>query len=170
MPTVILDGYTQFFQKTTLAKLIKATSGCGLKQAKDEVERLLDGEACRFKFDSIGEAQVFLRTAVEMGVLGCISGEVRKFSEAIKANDSVAIVIGANWVKWREANDPVSAANAVEIVKARRILEVCQGAVDAETSTADATDVSDGDDASEIARFTGYLQSLVDERAYSGTR
>jgi hypothetical protein len=178
MPTVILNDYTQFIQKITLTRLLKSTLGIDLKQAKDEVERLLRGDEVRVTLGSLEEAQAFLQTANSIGVSGLIiddaddaglpliAGTTEPVAQTLAVTNDEAVIVGPTWVMWGEPA-PESRAAPEDEAKARQVLQTCQRAVDDELSSTAATEADDSDDPRELARFGDWLRSLADPDALS---
>ncbi|MFN8541795.1 MAG: hypothetical protein U0232_30500 [Thermomicrobiales bacterium] len=170
MPTVTLNGYTPFIQKITLIRLLKATLGIGLKQAKDEVERLLSGDTLRIILGSSEEAKAFLQAVTAIGVSGAIlddtgsplAGETGEQAAPIPVIASCEpVIVGPTWVIWGE---PASESRAApeDQAKARQVLQSCQRVVDDESTPTAAISANDSDDPPELARFTDWLRFLAD--------
>ena len=71
MTSVILSGWKLGMQKIPLTKLLVARAGLGLKDAKDCVDRCVDGETVLIGMPSVAAAEELAR---EASALGAVAG------------------------------------------------------------------------------------------------
>lgn len=69
MAQVFLDGWRPGLQKISLTKLIRAQAGLGLADAKDCVDRCLEGEVVEIPMPTIAAAEEFARAAQDLGAI-----------------------------------------------------------------------------------------------------
>jgi hypothetical protein len=67
---VILTAWKKGLLKISLAQLIKESSGCSLKPAKERVDMLLRGDKVTMEFESEDAARRFLAEAEKIGAVG----------------------------------------------------------------------------------------------------
>jgi hypothetical protein len=66
---VKLTGWREGMQKVSLTKLQKGYFQMSLREAKTNVDRLLDGKEIEIEVESINQAQSFIQEVKQLGVI-----------------------------------------------------------------------------------------------------
>ena len=69
MATIILEGWKEGLEKVSLTKLQIEILEKSLKESKENVDKLLDGEIVEITVDSINKAELFIQKANPIGVI-----------------------------------------------------------------------------------------------------